>query len=336
MADRFLVSETTQIGVEASIGVAETPTIQLNGVSVEIDTDLEVDEFGPSGMLPMTIVAPRQEWASGSLAGYPTYTELPYVLSNVLGAANVTTPSGATDARRWLWEPDESTPWTPKTWTLRRGVSGDTAEEANYLLLSGLSLSFSRTATPEISGDLFARRLDYTASLAATGVSSHPLVPILPTQCDVWLDSASGSLGTTKLLRDFEFSWSISDLFDMIWPLNSSLTSFAAHSVQKPTIEAMLRMGNDAAGRALVANMRAGSTVWVRFRANGGTDSIESGFDYQLTIDVPLKVFSAPGRGDENGLSTLEWTFRNVYDPTWGKWISIELITDFETLGTVP
>lgn len=334
MADRFLVSEVQQIGIESSPGSAATPTIQLNGLNIEIDTDLEVDEFGPSGMLPMTIVAPRQEWASGSLSGYPTYTEIAYPLSNVLGAATVSTPSGATDTRRWLWEPDESTPWTPKTWTLRRGVSGDTAEEANYLLLSGLGLSFSRTATPEISGDLFARGLDYTATLAATGVTAHELVPILPTQCDVYLDATSGGLGTTKLLRDFEFSWSISDLFNPIWPINSALPSFAAHSVQKPTIEAMLRMGNDSVGRALVTNMRAGSTVWVRFRATGATDSIESGFAYRLTIDVPLKVFSAPGRGDENGLSTLEWTFRNVYDPTWGKWVSIELLTDFAALGT--
>lgn len=334
MADRFIVSEVQQIGIESSPGSAAVPTVRFQGLNVEIDTSMEFDEFKPSGQLPQSIVAPRQEWSAGALSGYPTYTEIAYPLANVLGAATITTPSGATDARRWLWEPDESTPWTPKTWTLRRGVSGDTAEEAAYLLLSGFGLTFSRTAAPEISGDLFARRLDYTASLAATGVGTHTNVPILPVQGDVYLDSASGSLGTTKLLRDFEFQWSISDLFNPIWPINSALPSFAAHAVQAPTIQAMLRLGNDAAGRALVANMRAGSTVWVRFRADGGTDSIESGQSYRLTIDVPLKVVEAPSRGDENGLSTLEWTFRNVYDADWGKWCSIELITDFAALGT--
>lgn len=334
MADRFLVSETQQVGVEATPGSAAVPTVQLNALNIDIDTDQEFDEFGPSGMLPMTIVAPRQEWASGSLSGYPTYTEIAYPLSNVLGAAVITTPTGATLGRRWLWEPDESTPWTPKTLTFRKGVTGDTAEEANYLLLSGFSFSFSRTAAPEISGDLFAQRLNYAATLATTGISQHPLVPILPVQGDVYLDSASGSLGTTKLLRDFEFSWSLSGLFEMIWPINSALPSFAAHSLQKPTIEAMLRMGNDAVGRALVTNMRAGSTVWVRFIAQGDANSIESGQRYSFRIDVPLKVFSAPSRGDENGLSTFEWTFRNVYDATWGKWVSIELITNFAALGT--
>lgn len=334
MADRFIVSEVQQIGIESSPGAAAIPTVRFQGLNVDIDTELEVDEFGPQGQFPQSIVAPRQEWAAGSLSGFPTYTEIAYAISNVLGAATVSTPSGATAARRWLWEPDESTPWTPKTWTLRRGVSGDTAEEANYLLLSGLGLSFSREAAPEISGDLFARRLDYAATLAATGVGTHANVPILATQGDIYLDAAHGSLGTTKLLRDFQYEWTLADLFAMIWPINSALPSFAAHSVQKPTIGNMLALGNDAAGRALVTNMRAGSTVFVRCCYTG--PEIESGQSYRLTIDTALKVVEAPSRGDVNGLSTLEWAFRNVYDSTWGKWVSIELITDFATLGTVP
>ncbi len=332
MADRMMVSEVQQIGVEVTPGTAVAPTKQFGGLNIELDTAIEFDEFGPSGQLPNTLVAPRQEWATGALSGFPTYTELPYVFSNLLGAATISTPSGATNARRWLWEPDESTPWAPLTWTLRRGVPGDTAEEAAYVLLSGLDLSFSRTAAPEISGDLFARRLDYTATLATTGVTSPALVPILANQINVYLDATSGGLGGTQLLRDFSYEWSLSDLFGMIWPLNSALPSFAAHSVQKPTLGNSLQMGNDAAGRALVTNMRAGSTVFVRMRANGGANSIESGQAYQLTIDTALKVVEAASRADLDGLSTLEWAFRNVYDATWGRWCSVELITSIAAL----
>ena len=330
MADRYLVSETQQIGVESTAGTAVVPTKQLNGMSIELDTALEVDEFGPSGQLTQTIVAPRQEWSSGALTGFPTYTELPYALSNLLGAASITTPTGATLARQWLWEPDESTPWTPKTWTVRRGVAGGTAEEAAYVLLSGLNMSFSRTATPELGGDLFGRRLDYAASMATTGVTSLDLVPILPTQVDIYLDSTAAGLGGTKLLRDFSYSFSISGLFDMIWPLNSALNSFAAHSVLKPDISSTLMMGNDAAAVALATNMRAGSSVFVRLTATGG--EIESGQNYSLTIDTALKVMSAPSRGDQNGLSTLEWSFRNVYDPTWTKWLRVALVTSTTAL----
>lgn len=332
MPDRFLVSETQQIGIESSPGSAAVPTIEFQGLSVDIDSEIEYDEFAPSGQIVNSIVAPRREWASGSLSGFPTYTEMAYVLSNLFGAATVSTPSGATDARLWRWTPDKSSPWVPKTWTLRRGVDGNTAEEANYLLLSGLGLVLSRTDAPEISGDLFAQRLNYGAALATTGLTAQDNIPILPSEVDLFLDSAGAGLGVTKLLRDFRYELSFSDFFGNIWPLNSALPSFAAHSIMKPSLETTLQMGNDAAGRALVANMRAGSSVFVRMLAQGPVDSIETGFRFSLQIDSALKVSEAPSRGDVDGLSTLDWTLRNVFDATWDKWLDIQLVTNFAAL----
>lgn len=327
MADRPVVSEVFQLAVESTAGTAATGGWKrFTGVNVDLGTALEVDEFAPMGTLADTIVAPRQEWAEGSVEGFPTYTDLAYLFANIFGAATITTPSGATNARRWLWTPDEATPWTPKTWTIQRGVPGDTAEQATYGLLSGLGLSFSRTAAPEISGDLFARRLDYAATLQTTGVTTLDEVPIFAPQVDVFLDDTSGGLGGTQLTRDFVAGWSIADLFNPIWPLNSSLTSFGAHTIAKPTIEATLQVGNDSVGRGLVTQMRAGTTKFLRIRATG--PEIESGFNYRLTMDMAVKVLSAPSRGDVDGLSTLEWTLRNVYDSGWGKWIEIELLTD--------
>lgn len=332
MPDRYPVSEVVQIGVESTAGTGVTPTKQFAGLSVELDTELEVDEFGPMGQLTNTIVAPRQEWAAGSLSGFPTYTEIVYPLSNIFGAATITTPTGATLRRLWSWNPSASTPWTPKTWTIRRGVPADTAEEANYGLLSGLNLSFSRTAAPEIGGDLFARRLDYAASLASTGITVPTNVPLLATECDVWLDSTGAGLGTTKLLRDFLFEFSISDLFGPIWPMNTALNSFAAHGVQKPTIEAKLTVGNDTAGRALVTNMRAGTAVFIRLKATSG-QMIEASDPYKFTIDIAAMVVSAPARGDQDGLlSTLEWTFRVVSDATWGSWLKLAVETNLTGL----
>lgn len=330
MSDRFTVSETQQIGVESSPGSAATPIINLQSLSVEIDSEMEYDEFGPMGWLVNSIVAPRREWASGQLSGFPTYTELVYALSNLFGAATITTPSGATNARQWQWTPDKSTPWTPKTWTLRRGDS-NTAEEANYLLLSGLQLGFSRTDAPTLGGDLFAQRLNYAATLATTGLSSKSLVPILPSEIDIWLDSSAAGLGVTKLLRDFTYEIDFSGFFGNIWPLNSANASYAAHSIQKPDLGTTLQLGNDTAGRALVTNMRAGSSVFVRAKATSGT-MIEASTPYSLQIDSALKVVDAPSRQDVDGLSVLEWSMRNVYDATWAKWLQVTMITDLTGL----
>jgi hypothetical protein len=330
--DRYPVSEVVQVGVESTAGTAVAPTKQFAGLDVQLDTALEYDEFGPAGQLTNTIVAPRQEWSTGSLSGYPTYTEIVYPLSNVFGAAVITTPTGATNRRLWSWNPSASTPWTPKTWTIRRGVPSDTAEEANYALLSGLNLEFARRSAPSIGGDLFARRLDYAAALATTGVTVPTNVPMLPAEGSVYLDSAGAGLGVTKLLRDFMLSFSISDLFGPIWPINASLSSFAAHGVQKPTIEAHLTLGNDAVGRALVTNMRAGTPVFVRYQAVSG-QMIESTDPYKFTLDMALMCVDAPSRADEDGLlSTLEWTFRVVSDATWGSWVRIAVENNLSSL----
>lgn len=334
MTDRYPVQEVVQIGVEGTIGTAVAPTRQFASIGIELDTALEVDEFGPMGQLTQTIVAPRQEWATGSVTGTPTYTEIVYVLSNVLGAATITTPSGATNRRLWSWNPSATTPWTPKTWTIRRGVvgGGAVADEASYGLMSGLNLSFSRTATPEIGGDLFARRIDYAATMASSGVTTPTLIPMLPAEGDVYLDTTGAGLGGTQLTRDFAVTFTLSDLFGPIWPINSSLTSFAAHGVQKPTIEGTLVLGNDSVGRGLVTQMRAGTPVFIRYKATSGT-MIEASDPYTFTIDFAGMVISAPTRGDQDGLlSTLEWTFRVVSDATWGSFMRVAVETSLTGL----
>jgi len=334
MPDRYLVQEIVELGLESTPGTAVPSTVRLQSVNVELDTALEVDRFGPMGSLFDSISAPRQEWASGSVAGLPTYTELPYVFSNVLGAATITTPSGATLARRWHWKPSSSTPWTPRTWTIRRGMVGNSAEMASYGLMTGVGLSFSRTATPELSGDLFAYALDYAGSVVGSGLTQRDLVPILPAEVCVYLDPDFASIGTTRLTRDFVAGFALTDLFGPIWALDCTRASFAAHAVLKPGATATLQLGNDAQGRDPVTAMRSGDTRFCRIEATSG-QIIDVGpplVYHRLRIDLALKVVDAPSRGDSDGLSTLEWSFGIFDDPDFGGALEITLDTNFAAL----
>lgn len=332
MADRAIVSEVVQVGIEATSGTAVAVSKKFQGMSVALDTALAVDQFGPMGQIVDSIVAPRQEWATGRISGYPTYTELMYALANLLGAATISPVTGVdTGTKQWLWSPSASTPWTPRTWTIQRGIPGDTAEQATYGIMSGLTLGFSRTAAPSLAGDLFAQRLDYSATVTATGVTTLPLVPILAPEIDVYLDTASGSIGTTRLTRDFDVEFHLTGLFNPIWPLNSANNSFAAHVMAKPDVGAKIRVGNDAAGRALVPYMRAGSTVFLRVKCTSQS-FIVSATPYSLTIDLAAKVMAAPSRGDITGLSTLEWTLRVVNDAGWGNWLVVTGINNIAAL----
>jgi hypothetical protein len=330
MPDRYSVQEICEVGIESVIGTPVPSEYKLSGLVIDIDTALELDRIAPSGNLFDTIAAPRQEHATGSLSGFPLYTELPLVFSNVFGAATITTPTGATLAKQWAWAPSSSVPWVPLTWTIRRGMAGNTAELASYGLLSGVNMSFSRTATPEIGGTLFAKALDYAAAVGATGLTALDVVPILPTQVCVYLDPTAAAIGTTKLTRDFLASFEISDLFGPFWPLDCQNPSFGGHAPLKPGAMATLQLGNDTQGRALVTNMRAGTSVYCRIEATGPI--IETTVAHRLRIDMALKVVEAPTRGDSDGLSTLEWGFGIFDDPSFGGAIKVQVITNLATL----
>jgi hypothetical protein len=333
MPDRYLVQEICEIGIESTPGTAVASDVKLAGLVIELDTALELDRIAPSGNLFDTIAAPRQEHATGSLSGFPLYTELPYVFSNIFGAATITTPTGAVQARQWAWAPSSSTPWTPITWTIRRGMVGNTAESAAYGLLSGVMMSFSRTATPEIGGELFARALDYAATVGATGLTALDVVPILPTQVCVYLDDTAAELGDTKLTRDFLASFELSELFGPFWPLDCENLSFGGHAPLKPEAIATLQLGNDTQGRELVTAMRAGASRFMRIEATGPViDTGPPAHSHRLRIDAALKVVEAPVRGDSDGLSTLEWGFGIFDDPDFGGALRISVVTNLAAL----
>lgn len=329
MPDRALVSEIVTLGVEVTPGVAVPSTVKLQGLSLELNTELELDRFAPMGSLFDTIAAPRQEWGSGSVSGFPCYTELPYVFSNVFGAGAVTTPSGALTTKRWHWKPSSDTPWQPVTWTVRRGMVGNTAESAAYGLMSGVGMSFSRTAVPEISGDFFSYALDYAATIVASGMTELPLVPVLAPQVCVYMDPTFAAMGTTRLSRDFLASFTIGGLFGPFWPLDCTLPSFAGAVPLKPDATATLQLGNDSPqGRDPVTAMRAGDTRYCRIEATGPVTEVGPPiYHHRLRIDMALKVVSAPSRGDSDGLSTLEWGFGIFDDPAMDGAIEITLDT---------
>jgi hypothetical protein len=331
--DRPIVQEIVELGIETVIGTPVPSSIKLSGLQVDLGTSIEFDRFAPMGNLWDTISAPRQEYGVGSISGFPTYPELAYVFSNVFGAATVTTPSGAVLARRYSWAPSSSVPWTPRTWTIRRGMVGNSAELASYGLMAGVGMSFSRTAPPEVSGDLFARALDYAASVGATGLATPSVVPVLPGEVCVYMDPTAAAVGMTQLTRDFVAGFEVGGLFGPFWPLDCTADSFGGHVPLKPDATATLQLGNDEQGRALIGTMRAGSTQYCRIEATGpAIDAGPPAHTHRLRIDMALKVVEAPTRGDSDGLSTLEWGFGLFDDPDFGGAIKVELTTDVATI----
>jgi hypothetical protein len=317
VADRALVYEVNQIGVETVPGTSVAANKLLQAMHIALATAAEVDMYGPSGQKYDTLSILNREWSSGDVSGRPTYTEIVYPLSSVLTAAVITTPSGGTTSRDWTFTPSSTAADAPKTFTIEQGQAGaGLAEKATYMILREFGLTFSRTGGVEMTGSAIARALVTGQTLTATP-TAIPLIPIAPGQVSVYVDDTSAALGTTKLTRDFSAEFSIGDRYNPVWPLNAALSSYDATIESKPTASLKLTLGNDTVGQGFLTTMRAGSKKFVRVEAIGPV--IETTITYKLRIDMCCLVSDAPDKGDVDGLSTLDWTFRIAHDPTFGQ-----------------
>jgi hypothetical protein len=176
------------------------------------------------------------------------------------------------------------------------------------------------------AGSLTGSTPGITVTVTAQGAPTDvALVPVLAGEVDVFLDNTWAGLGTTKLTSDFSADWSIGKMYNPEWVLNSALASYKEAVPQRPDTSLKLELGNDAVSRALVADMRAGTTKFNRIRAMKSANSIESGQAYELRIDSAMAINSAPSAGDVDGASTLPFGGRIIYDGTGSAWTRVFL-----------
>lgn len=323
MADRALVFEGAQIGVETVYGTSVAANKKLQAMDITLSPAGEVDVYGPQGQKYDTLSILNREWATGDVGGRPSYTELQYPLSSVLTTAVITTPAGGTLSRDWDWTPANTAPDTPKSFTVERGQPGaGLADKVTGFVLTELGFTFSRTGGVDMSGTGIARALQ-TGQTLTSSPTALALTPVAPGQVSVYVDDTFAALGTTKLLRDFSAEFRIGDRFAPVWPLNAALTSFDAVIETKPTTSLALTLGNDTVGQGYLATMRGGAKKYVRIEAVGPI--IETTIPYLFRIDACVVVADAPSGGDVDGLSTLDWTFTPIYDATMGAAFTVKL-----------
>lgn len=331
MADRAIVYEANQLRVEATPGTDPgTGTKLMGALNFDLAVEADLDVFGPMGQKFDTLSVLNREWVSGGVTGRPTYTEIIYPLSSIMATPITTTPGGATTARQHVFEISNASADAYKTFTLERGQQGaGLGEKSTNVALTELGITVSRDSGMDMSGNAIGRAMTtgVTTDAAPTAID---LVPIMPGQVSVYLDDTAAGIGTTKLLRDFEIEWRIGDRRAPIWPINAALVSYDGTIETRPAPTVRLTLGNDTVGQGILTTMRNGAKKFVRIEAIGPL--IETTITYKLTIDACLVVSTAPGRGDTNGLSTLDWTFRIARDATWGHACIITVVNNLASL----
>lgn len=162
-----------------------------------------------------------------------------------------------------------------------------------------------------------------TASVVGVAPTELDLIPITSQMFKVYVDDASGDLGTTQLLRDFTAVLTAPDNANPVMAINRDQPSMDAHVeiATQPTLS--LGLAADSAGRGFVTTKRNGETVFIRLEAIG--PEIESGFNHELVIDVAGKIGAHETLGDDDGVYGITLPFTVVRDAGWGKAVEVRL-----------
>ncbi len=323
MAERATISQIVQIGIESTPGSAVSATKRLATISFEPTIQAEVDEFRAAGTKYRALTALSKEWTAGRMTGRGSYTEMVYGLSACLGTATITTPGGGTTSRQWEFSPLHVGADSPKTLTVERGEKGGTGERSTGALLTEFGMTFDRKAVA-VEGQMLARAMSKGVTMTPSGVTDVALVPILPTQLSVFLDTTAAGLGGTRLTRVTKVAWKISNRFGPVWVLDASQNSYVATVELEPKVEVALTMEADTQGMALLDNLRSGSRRFLRIEAIGSI--IEGSIPYRFTLDTSVEMTQPSGQTDEDGLFAVGWTFTSVYDATWTKAMNFQVV----------
>lgn len=312
MPERQTGNQVTQFGLETVAGTAVAANKKFKSFDVTINPTGEMSSYRPQGSRLPTVVVPGQEWTGGAISGAPVYDELMYLLAMTLGAPT-TTVTGVT-GQQHVFTFNAEGAQNAKTFTIEKGDSVR-AGKASHVLATDLAINLTRnefTIDGSVIGQLYTDGVTMTAS-----PTTFPQIPILPKQFSLFLDDTSAALGTTKYLRGFAASLSLSGLVSAIWPINDALTSFAT-TVDTSELDATmeLRVEADASGMALLTSLRAGSTKFLRIVSQGPV--IGAGpATYALQIDAAVKIANYADFDDEDGLYVVPWPLQIVND-AWG------------------
>jgi len=167
---------------------------------------------------------------------------------------------------------------------------------------------------------------DIAIANMASSATTVPLVPILGSQFNHYLvTTAQADLGAASALtRFFNYSLQVNGRAQPFYPMNTSNNGTYAGTVEnKPTTQVQFSVGaGDNTDMALLANLRANDTIFVRNKAVGTT--IESTLTYLFQIDQAIKLngVGAITSGD-GGLAQINFQGVLVHDGTWGRGLSI-------------
>lgn len=315
-----------QVGMQADFGTPVPATKVLKSVSLQVDPNIETQQFFPDGNLFASGSDVIQEWTEGDISGVLTYTEIVYLLSAAFGpavitqiAAAVVGPPAQPAVQQWVWDIPASKELSPVLVTLEKGALGATkADRVSSSLLTSLGFNWSRTDQITVEGSILGTAVENGSTL--TTIATNPTVPtvrVIPPHVSIFSADTYAKLATpkttaTRLLRAFEAGISFDNLFSPVWALNALVTGHDGVVATRPDSESTLLLQADSAGRDFLAHTRIGQTDYISILMEGPL--IQTAKPYSLKIDMAVQVTDVDQYDDSDGIYAIPYTFTPIDD----------------------
>lgn len=329
MPERATLTQGVQLGVESTPGTSVAADKKLLSTSIQTKVMAEINSFRPMGTKFATTEILGKEWSEFDIEGQGSYQDTPYLLSSCLAYA-APVQIATSGAYTWTFAPSSTADDTVKTYTVEHG-SSVRAHKLTNALITEIEYDFSRDGV-EIKGAGIGQKITDGITLTATPTSIAEK-PILPTDVDIYIDTTSAGLGTTKLTRALTANIKVSDRFGPVWVLNSANSSFVSTIETEPSAEVTVMVEADSQGMGLLTDMRSTTTKFLRISATSADNAGNSGTNkYKFQWDAAVKVKDVGEFSDEDGIYAIEWTFDMIHDPTWGKAMTVECVNSVSAL----
>lgn len=313
MPERTTVTQVVQVGAETTEGTAVAASKKLPSLSIAPQVKTDIQSFSSQGNKFPTIHAQGKEWSMASIAAQPTYSELQYLFSSLL-AYSAPVVQAATTAYKWTHAPSGTSEDTIKSLTVERGSSLQ-AEKIPGVICTDLTLTGDRDKI-DVSGSGMGRLMSTGIALTAAPTSLEQ-IPILPKEVSVFLDTAAGGIGGTKLSRVLSWSVQIGNRRGPLWSVDATQTSYVATVELPVSAQVKLLVEADSTGMGLFSTMRDGTFRYVRIAAVSGQNA-GTAIPYSLNMDFALQMAGEPSEfKDQDGVYALEYTFDVTYDSAW-------------------
>jgi hypothetical protein len=315
MPERASKSQRIQFGYEAAYDAGATVNRRLQALTVDFDPQAERTPNLAQGYNFPSSTTMGKDFTEGDLGGALVFDELQDLFTMTFGQVVPTAMVPAT-AMAWEWNLPNSGDITPKSAKFEKG-DASTGESVNGVVVTDLDISWDREGF-DVGGSVMGTRLNESAVMTSAGVVARPQVSLDPGKIGVFIDTATGALGTSRMVRAFEGGFSFGGLFGQIWPLNETKTSYDGIISLAPDSESTILLMADAAGKALLTSLRNGDRRYLRWRVIG--PQIGAGpATYLFQVDLAIEVVDVASFDDSDGIYAIPFTFALMADETWGK-----------------